>query len=108
MSYTRYFFVLFLLTQSFVSKSVTHKNFGLNYHQVYYNNAVSLNYNLRWNIIGKNQWNGALAFNPHFGALFLNNPSQFIFLPLTLEYHNGMGANFDVLKFLTHLSQKKM
>ena len=66
---------------------------------MYYNNAVSLNYNLRWNLIGKNQWNGALAFNPHFGALFLNNPSQFIFLPLTLEYHNGMGANFDVLKY---------
>jgi hypothetical protein len=99
MRYIKYVFVLFSLTQSFVSKSVTHKNFGLNYHQVYYNNAVSLNYNLRWNLIGKNQWNGALAFNPHFGALFLNNPTPFIFLPLNLEYHKGMGANFDVLKY---------
>jgi hypothetical protein len=99
MRYIKYVFILILITQTFVIKSVTHKNIGLNYHQIYYNSAVSVNYNLRWNIIGKNQWNGSIAINPHFGTLFLNNPSPFVFLPINLEYHSGMGANFDVLKY---------
>ena len=99
MSYIKYVFALILLIQHSISKCVTHKNIGLNYHQIYFNNAISVNYNLRWNFTGKNDWNTALAINPHLGALFVNNPSPFIFLPINIEYHKGMGANFDVLKY---------
>lgn len=99
MSYLKYVFVILLVLQPLKKYAVVHKNIGLNYHQIYYSSATSLNYNFRWNVLGKNNWNGALAINPHFGALFLNNPTPFVLIPLNFEYHSGMGANFDVLKY---------
>lgn len=93
---------LFILAFVYLGFAGFHKNVGLNYHYIH-GSAATLNYNIRANLFGKNNWNVALAINPHLGAGLDSKISEelfpFFMVPLTLEFHNGMGANYDVLRY---------
>jgi hypothetical protein len=94
--------VLFLTIFSAKAQIHIHKNAGINYHYIS-GTAVSANYNLRLNLFGANNWRIGLALNPHVGAgldsKISNDLFPFVMIPVNLEYHQGMGSSFDVLRY---------